>query len=216
MTLSGCGDDTLLVDPLNLCECGSDQVCVGERCVAIGNTTLLSGDGASLSSPDAAPICETATTQIDELRASASKQTDFIELSGPAGATLTGWRLRAFNLSGQRVLDLGLSGALGDDGRWLGSFGALDVQENLRLGNGAFSAPVGSVQLIDCAGAVIDALGYGEFGADGVFLGEGTPAPGLGEGESLIRCPGVADSDDNAQDFQSSAAPSPGVANVCP
>jgi len=67
-----------------------------------------------------------------------------------------------------------------------------------------------SVVLVDCAGEVIDAVSYGTF--EHTPLGEGTPHPGVSDGESLSRCAPDSDSDNNAADF-AAAEPTPSFPN---
>ena len=70
-----------------------------------------------------------------------------------------------------------------------------------------------SVVLRDALGEVRDALGYGVFGVDDVFAGEGTAAPDPAAGSSLARLFANVDTGDNAVDFAASAMPTPGAAD---
>jgi hypothetical protein len=66
--------------------------------------------------------------------------------------------------------------------------------------------------LLRDANGVVDALGYGVFGAGETYAGEGAPAPDVAAGESLARVFANVDTDDNAADFLG-GAPTPGVAS---
>lgn len=63
---------------------------------------------------------------------------------------------------------------------------------------------------------VLDALGYGAFGAGDVFAGEGSPAPDPASGSSLARVFANVDTGDNALDFEALASPTPGTAPLAP
>lgn len=60
--------------------------------------------------------------------------------------------------------------------------------------------------------SVLDALGYGAFGAGDVFAGEGSAAPDAPGGSSLARVFADVDTDDNAADFEVLPTPTPGSA----
>ncbi len=147
---------------------------------------------------------------------------DFVELIGPAGTDLRGYTLMGMDNLGETRIDVVLEGVIASDGLWVGVFGESMMEEaDAVLGPNGFAAPTGSVVLRDCFGNQRDALGYGEFGAEDVFLGEGAPANAAGADQSLGRCPlesdGIAsldtvDSANNANDFLADAA-SPGAPN---
>jgi hypothetical protein len=79
------------------------------------------------------------------------------------------------------------------------------------LANFDFQNGPDSVVLRDAAG-VLDALGYGVFGAGDFFAGEGAAAPDAPAGASLARHFADLDSDDNASDWHVLDPPSPGSA----
>ena len=60
---------------------------------------------------------------------------------------------------------------------------------------------------------VLDAVGYGSFGAGDVFAGEGVAAPDGPAGTSLARVYADIDTNDNAADFELLAVPTPGEAD---
>ena len=63
------------------------------------------------------------------------------------------------------------------------------------------------------AGAVLDAVAYGDFGADEIAAGEGDAVSEPAPGQSLGRTSDGSDTDDNATDFSTQASPSPGAPN---
>jgi hypothetical protein len=136
----------------------------------------------------------------------------FTEIWGPAGFDLTGYSLVGINgndgavyqtvpLSGAIVPADGLlvvatSGAMGD------TLAARDFVGDVDWQNGP-----DAVQLLDPMGAVVDALQYGDAGANNA--GEGAPAADVSN-QSLSRDAAHSDSDDNATDF-TGGAPTPGL-----
>ena len=63
---------------------------------------------------------------------------------------------------------------------------------------------------------LLDAVGFGVFGPEQVFAGEGSPAPDVPAGSSLARRFANVDTDDNASDFVEQAMPTPGSAPLAP
>ena len=142
----------------------------------------------------------------------------FVELRGPAGAELEGFSLVGVNGNGDGDYNpIALSGTLGADGLFLiahpdGDPAVLELADATSALVDFENGP-DSVQLRYGA-TVADALGYGSFGADHVFAGEGSPAMDVVAGHSLGRNQLGTDSDDNAADFLDYANPTPGAANV--
>ena len=136
---------------------------------------------------------------------------EFVEVRGPAGASLAGATLVGVNGStGDDYFSIELSGAIGSDGLFVvggASVAGVDQTESFTIQNGP-----DSVVLYGCAGTRLDAVGYDSFGSGDTFAGEGVPADSSGDGSSLSRCVGAADSGDNNADF-GAATPSPGAAN---
>jgi hypothetical protein len=66
------------------------------------------------------------------------------------------------------------------------------------------------------AAELLDAVGFGVFGATEVFAGEGSPAVDVPAGASLARLFANLDSGDNAVDFGELAVPTPGSALFAP
>jgi len=140
----------------------------------------------------------------------------FIELAGPAGFALDGFRVEGVNGSGGGIgPSIDLSGTIGADGLFVladrRSDGTTSVANADQLANFDFQNGPDSVVLRDDV-AIADALGYGVFGAGDVFAGEGVAAPDGAAGESLARHFADVDTDDNAADWALRSTPTPGEA----
>jgi hypothetical protein len=145
----------------------------------------------------------------------------FVELFGAPGTALDGWVIEGVNGSDGAVTHtLPLSGAIPADGILViadeSSGGGTLVPGADLLASFDFQNGPDSVVLRDAGGAVVDALGYGVFGAGEVFAGEGTPAADPPAGSSLARTFADVDTGDNAADFAPLAAPTPGEAPISP
>jgi len=140
----------------------------------------------------------------------------FVELYGAPGTDLDGYLLEGINGSnGDVVPSLTLTGTIAADGLFVVADGLQDgstsvSQADLILNFDLQNGP-DSVQLVSPAGAVVDAVGYGVFGAGEIFAGEGTPTVDPAAGTAIARLFANVDTDQNALDF-AAAAPSPGVA----
>ena len=137
--------------------------------------------------------------------------TEFVELRGAPGQNVTGLWLAFVNGSNGETYapPTRLVGELDENGFFvLGQTGAFPDQELIHsLQNGP-----DSVQLLDCSGeTLLDSIGYGAFGEDQFFGGEGESAPS-NDGRSTARCEDVLDSNDNRADF-GLADPTPGSPN---
>ncbi len=126
----------------------------------------------------------------------------FIELWGPPGAALDGLALVGVNGNGGAdYVELPLDGVIGADGYYVvaepGASAGLRALADLLVDGADLQNGPDGIQLRRGA-AVLDALGYGDAGAD--FAGEGRPAPDPGDGQGLTRVDHV-DTDDNAADF---------------
>jgi len=141
----------------------------------------------------------------------------FVELFGRVGTDLLGFALEAVNGDGGGVHARGeLSGLVGASGYFviadLRSDGTTDLMDfDLGLEFDPQNGPDG-VRLVR-GEQLIDAVGYGSFGIDQVFPGEGSPAADASSGSSLARRFSNIDTDDNAFDF-AVADPSPGRGNA--
>jgi hypothetical protein len=143
----------------------------------------------------------------------------FVELYGTPGTSLDGFVLEAINgADGATTHTLTLSGAFGADGLFVvadrTSAGTTQVPDADLLLEFDFQNGPDSVVLRN-AGGVVDALGYGAFGATDVNAGEGAPAVDPPAGESVARLFANADTNDNFTDF-TAGAPTPGTASVVP
>jgi uncharacterized protein len=143
----------------------------------------------------------------------------FVELYGTPGASLDGFVLEAINgADGAVTHTLTLSGNFGADGLFVvadrTSAGTTQVPDADLLLEFDFQNGPDSVVLRSASG-VVDALGYGVFGATDVNAGEGAPAVDPPAGQSVARAFANVDTNDNATDF-AAGAPTPGSANVVP
>lgn len=140
----------------------------------------------------------------------------FVELYGAAGTSLDGLFLEGINGSnGAAGPVIALSGAIGPDGVFVvadtASGGGTAVPGADLLANFDFQNGPDSV-VLRSETSVLDALGYGVFGAGEIFAGEGSAAPDPAAGSSLARRFANVDSGDNAADFIVLASPTPGSA----
>ncbi|PJB38513.1 MAG: hypothetical protein CO108_18925 [Deltaproteobacteria bacterium CG_4_9_14_3_um_filter_63_12] len=208
----GCGSD-VTIDSVNLCRCQPDEICVNDACVRVTDTLVLDGSGGETTS---SPVCSAGPVVINEFRYAGASRPDFVELLGQPGEALDGYRLLATSGDSIRRFEVVLSGELDSSGLFVGAFGdSLESTADQLLGVEGFPAPNGNIQLFDCHGRRQDSVGYGTFGPEETFRGEGSPVAGSGADLALARCPGaldVIDSGDNASDFVVDAA-SPGAAN---
>lgn len=138
----------------------------------------------------------------------------FTEIYGAPGMSLDGWILQGINGIGggvYRTVSL-TGGVIPADGIFLivtatavpGLAAIADFVGNVDWQNGA-----DAVQLLDPTSTVVDALQYGDAGANNA--GEGTPAMDVAAGFSLSRDAFGTDTNDNATDFIALASPTPGV-----
>jgi hypothetical protein len=165
------------------------------------------------------PASAAALPVISEVLYDASGSDDgfsFVEIYGAAGTALDGLVLEGINGSnGAAGPVIALSGLIPEDGLFVvadrTSSGetfvpGADLLANFDLQNGPDSIVLRSES------SVLDALGYGSFGAGEVFAGEGAAAPDAPAGSSLSRHFADLDSDDNAADFGVLEVPTPGSA----
>ncbi len=140
----------------------------------------------------------------------------FIEISGLPGTSLDGYVLENVNGGdGQTAGTISLAGLIPASGLFVvadeSSAGVTAVPgatllRNFDLQNGPDSL------VLRNAGGIVDALGYGVFGAGEVFAGEGLPAADPPAGSSLARVFADLDQNDNSLDFIELATPTPGAA----
>jgi hypothetical protein len=142
----------------------------------------------------------------------------FVELYGTPGASLVDLRLEVVNGdNGVVVTGLNLSGVFASNGLFVvadrTSAGTSSVAEaNLLLDFDIQNGP-DSLVLRNAMG-VLDAVGFGVFGATEVFAGEGSTAVDVAPGSSLARRFANVDTGDNGADFLELAMPTPGSAPI--
>ncbi len=140
----------------------------------------------------------------------------FVELYGDPGSSLDGLFLEGINgANGSAGPTIALSGTFPADGIWVlaDDFGdgtslvlGADLIANFDFQNGPDSI------LLRSADQILDAVGYGVFGVDEFFAGEGSPAADAPAGSSLARLFADLDTDDNSVDFIVLDVPTPGSA----
>jgi hypothetical protein len=139
----------------------------------------------------------------------------FVELYGAPGTVLDGLVVEGINGSGGGVAgSFTLLGVIPADGLFLvgddNGSGATLVPGADAIANFDFQNGPDSV-VLRTASSVLDALGYGVFGAGEIFAGEGNPAVDAAPGNSLMRVFANVDTNDNFHDFVE-GAPTPGTA----
>ncbi len=140
----------------------------------------------------------------------------FVELYGAPGASLNGLFLEGINgANGSVGPSIALSGVFPADGIWLlvddvgdgtSSVAGAHLIANFDFQNGPDSI------VLRTATSILDAVGYGVFGATEIFAGEGSAAADAPAGSSLARLFANVDTDDNAVDFIVLGVPTPGHA----
>lgn len=142
----------------------------------------------------------------------------FVEIAGMPGTSLAGLFVEGRNGSGGGVgPSIELMGSIGSSGLFVladrTSEGASEVLNADLLANFDFQNGPDSIQLRQ-GETILDAIGYGVFGAEDVFAGEGASAPDVSAGESLARRFANIDTGDNAADFVVLSSPTPGTASL--
>lgn len=132
----------------------------------------------------------------------------FIELKGPAGKSLSGYTLLAFDTAGTQYRSIALSGTIPASGYYV--IGQDSAVQNVNQVTTATDLNNGSASLrLMKSTTVIDALAYG---SPSVNKGEGAAAPTTGAGNALARVPDGQDTGTNSVDFKVQVA-TPGQAN---
>lgn len=135
---------------------------------------------------------------------------EFVEISGPPGASAELFKVVAYNGStGLPVLERPLTGTFPENGLFVLGGRSLSPTQDIACTSGCIQNDAEAVQLIGCDGTIVDALAWKDPAVPP--LGEGTPAPDAGDGSSLSRCDLLVESGDNASDFVVTT-PSPGAA----
>ena len=144
----------------------------------------------------------------------------FVEISGTPGESLEGFFVEGINGSnGAAGPTITLTGVIGSSGLFVladeASGGGTSVLGADLVASFDFQNGPDSIVLRQ-GDVVIDAIGYGVFGAGEIFAGEGSPAPDVDPGSSLARRFADQDTNDNLADFIVLATPTPGVAELTP
>ncbi len=138
----------------------------------------------------------------------------FIELFGPANVSLDGYVIAGVNGSdGATYNSITLNGeVMGADGYFVIAHPAaapeLLAAADLTDSKVDFQNGPDSVQ-VRWRARVVDAIGYGTFGANDIFAGEGTAIAASSEGQSLTRNATHVDTNNNSVDFTALAVPTP-------
>ncbi len=140
----------------------------------------------------------------------------FVELYGTPGASLDGLFLEGINgADGSAGPTIALSGVFPADGIWLLADDVGDGTSSVvgahLIANVDFQNGPDSI-VLRTADIILDAVGYGIFGVDEIFAGEGTAAADAPAGSSLARRFANVDTNDNAVDFIVLSVPTPGHA----
>jgi len=202
-----------------ICETGAARDCGqfdADACRELGQPVACAADEACI-----AGACKPLPSGIviNELVVDTAGTPDtdtFVELHGPAGKALAGYRLVAKNGNGGATYaTIALTGSIPADGFFVvahpqasAAIHAVADQSDAHvdLQNGP-----DSLELRDAADALVDAVGYGIFGASDSFAGEGHAAPTPALSRAITRDAASSDTNDNAADFRV-AMPTPGVA----
>ena len=143
----------------------------------------------------------------------------FVELYGDVGLDLAGFVLQGVNGANNETYNtIALSGVIPQSGYFLvvnsnASSSLLNMANQVDSKADYQNGP-DSIQVL-YLGEAVDSLGYGDF-SSASFAGEGNPAAGCDEDQSLARDAMQTDTDDNASDFYVLDLPTPGVANTMP
>lgn len=145
----------------------------------------------------------------------------FVEIFAAPGTDLSGFRLEGVNGANGAIGPIVLlSGFVPLDGLFVVADRLPDGTSSVlgadQLADFDFQNGPDSIQLLDPADQIVDALGYGVFLPGEIFAGEGAPAPDALAGESVERIYADWDSDDNASDFRVASAPNPGSGALAP
>jgi hypothetical protein len=152
--------------------------------------------------------------------ASSDTGAEWVELynRGSAAADVSGWGIDIATSTWSDEPDVILpAGTVIEAGGWLVVGGSLapevDVQADLSIGNASSNAD--GIRLVDCTGAPVDTVLYGESNPDGLTDDAGSivPSPIPGEAGSLARNEDGVDTD-VPEDWVIRGAPTPGASNL--
>ena len=137
----------------------------------------------------------------------------FIELFGPEGTLLDGWRLEAVNGADNQVYaNIQLSGRIPSGGWYLvttpTAAGVLGDISDLKINAADLQNGPDSLRLVQ-GNRTVDAVAYGTFAPNQFPAGEGAPIASGAPGTSVSRRTDGLDTNDNAADFEVRATPTP-------
>ncbi|GAA5436829.1 ABC transporter [Deinococcus aquaticus] len=132
----------------------------------------------------------------------------FIELRGPAGLSLSGYTLAAFDTAGTQYRTITLSGTIPASGYFVVAQDTTVASRNLVNAGADLNNGAGSVRLLKGTG-IVDGVAYGSPTSN---KGEGTSAATTGAGSALARVPDGSDTNANSVDFKVQLS-TPGAAN---
>jgi hypothetical protein len=184
---------------------------------AAGHATFTCTAGSPTPPPPPPPPGGTVAVRLNELQTGAGAASDeFVELvnTGAAAADLGGFKL--VNRSGRGTSDVVLATiadgtTLAAGGFYLfGGSGYTGARKPDHSFSSGLAATAGGVGLRDTTGRLVDSIGYGT-ATNALVEGHAAAAPPAGSSD--VRRPDGHDTNDNAADFSTSAAPTPGAAN---
>ncbi|GAA5513589.1 hypothetical protein Dcar01_02330 [Deinococcus carri] len=166
--------------------------------------------GPEAARPVLAPLAAAGEPVINELYydAPSTDTGTFIELRGPAGKSLSGYTLAAYDTAGTQYRTITLSGTIPASGYFVVAQDTGVANRNLVDAGADLNNGSGGLRLLK-SGTLIDAVAYG---TPSVGRGEGTPAPTTGAGSALARVPDGQDTGANSTDFRVQTATA-GAAN---
>ncbi|HEY3446373.1 MAG TPA: PKD domain-containing protein [Myxococcales bacterium] len=177
--------------------------------------TVTDDKGATGTATCTVAVSAPSLVKISEVlyRATGTDYDVFVELHGPAGASLANHTLVGVNGSdGADYNAIALTGTIPADGYFViahpNAKTAILSQADVTSTKVDFQNGPDSIQLRNGT-TVLDAVGYGTFTATDHFAGEGTAAPDTLDDQSLTRDAACTDTNDNLTDFHT-AVPTPG------
>ncbi|GGK37423.1 hypothetical protein GCM10008955_34150 [Deinococcus malanensis] len=132
----------------------------------------------------------------------------FIELKGPAGKSLSGYTLAAYDSAGTQYRTITLSGTIPASGYFVVAQDSSVPNRTLVNSGADLYNGSASLRLLKSS-TVIDAVAYG---TPSVSWGEGSPAAPTGAGSALARVPDGSDTNANSVDFKVQSS-TPGLNN---
>lgn len=133
----------------------------------------------------------------------------FIELRGPAGKSLSGYTLAAYDAAGTQYRAITLSGSIPASGYFVvAQDTTVPNRTVVNTGTDLYNGSA-SLRLLKSS-TIIDAVAYG---TPNTSRGEGSPAPTTGAGGALARVPDGSDTNANSVDFRVQGR-TPGLSNA--